>query len=82
MIEQDVIEIIDKDYHVDSQKVVESVKNHKFDKYHALYYLTIKNEQHTHKHISNNDHLNEFKKRRKGSLKLQPLTNRNRSITR
>jgi len=43
MIEEDVIEVIDKDYHVDPQKVVESVKNHKFDKYHALYYLTIKN---------------------------------------
>lgn len=43
MIEEDVIQVIGRDYHVDPQKVVESVKNHKFDKYHALYYLTIKN---------------------------------------
>ena len=74
MIEEAIIDIIDKEYHLDAQKVIESVKNCKFDKYHAMYYLTLKNEKHTHKHtlLSN---LDEFKKQRKGSLiKLQPIT--------
>ncbi len=47
-----------------------------------MYYLTIKNEKHTHKHIQNDDHLDEFKKRRKGSLiKLEPIPSRTPSIS-
>lgn len=83
VIEEDVIEVIEKDYHVDPQKVVDSVKNHRFDKYHALYYLTIKNQKHTHRHIQNDEHLDEFKKRRKGSLiRLEPITTRTPSVAR
>jgi serine/threonine protein kinase len=43
VIEESIIDIIDKEYHVDPQKVIESVKNCRFDKYHAMYYLTLKN---------------------------------------
>lgn len=42
VIEERIVEIIDKEYHVDPQKVIDSVKSCKFDKYHALYYLTLK----------------------------------------
>lgn len=72
-LEDDIMNILDTDYHMDRQKVAESVINCRLDKYYAMYYLTLKNEKHTHKHIAN-DHLNEFKKKRKGSLqKLEPI---------
>jgi ribosome-binding factor A len=68
------VDIIDKEYHLDPLKVVESVKNCRFDKYHAMYYLTLRNEKHTHHHPEIT-HLDEYKKQRKGSLiKLQPIT--------
>lgn len=43
VVEDAIVEIINKEYHLDPQKVVESVKNCRFDKYHAMYYLTLKN---------------------------------------
>jgi hypothetical protein len=74
VLEDDVMDILDKDYHIDKQKVADSVKNCKLDKYHAMYYLTLKNEKHYHRHTKN-DHLDEFKKQRKGSLiKLEPIS--------
>jgi|688.fasta_scaffold777219_1 5'-AMP-activated protein kinase catalytic alpha subunit len=42
LVEDQIIEIIDREYHIDGQKVVESVKSCRFDKYHAMYYLTLK----------------------------------------
>ena len=50
VVEDVIVEIIDQEYHLDPLKVVESVKNCRFDKYHAMYYLTLKPERHTHKH--------------------------------
>jgi serine/threonine protein kinase len=74
VVEEQIIEIIDREYHMDGQKVIESVKSCRFDKYHAMYYLTLKHEKHTHKHPQIT-HLDEYKKQRKGSLiKLQPIT--------
>lgn len=43
LIEDTIVDILDKEYHMDPQKVVESVKSCRFDKYHAMYYLTLKN---------------------------------------
>jgi hypothetical protein len=54
VVEEAIIDILDKEYHIDRQKVVESVKNCRFDKYHAMYYLTLKNEKHTHRHTQLN----------------------------
>lgn len=74
VLEDEVMDILDKDYHIDRQKVAESVKYCRLDKYHAMYYLTLKNEKHFHRHTQN-DHLDEFKKQRKGSLvKLDPIS--------
>lgn len=47
------MEILDKEYHMDPQRVIESVKGCRFDKYHAMYYLTLKNENQTHRHTQN-----------------------------
>ena len=74
MIENEIVEVLDKKYKIDCEKVEESVENCKLDRYHAMYYLTLKHEKHTHEHISNT-HLDEFRKKRKSSLlKLNPIS--------
>lgn len=42
-LEEEIMEILDRDYHVDRQKVIESVQGCRLDRYHAMYYLTLKN---------------------------------------
>lgn len=42
VIQDEIIKVIES-YNIDPQKVINSVKNHKFDKYNAIYYLIIKN---------------------------------------
>ena len=47
VVEEEVVDILSKNYKVNADKVAESVISCKLDKFHALYYLTIKNERQT-----------------------------------
>jgi hypothetical protein len=71
LVEEQIIEIIDREYHIDGQKVIESVKSCRFDKYHATHSQTLKKYP-----PASSDHPpDEYKKQRKGSLiKLQPIS--------
>jgi len=74
LLETDVVKILSTDYHLDASKVADSVINCRFDKFYAMYYLTLKKEQQTHEHTKDRD-VSQFKKRRRNSLiKLDPLT--------
>ena len=73
-MENEVVNVLNKNYKVNTDKVTESVTNCRLDRFHALYYLTLKNEKQTGRHISTDKHLDEFKKQRKSSLlKLEPI---------
>jgi hypothetical protein len=44
-LEQIILDKIHKQYDIDPKKIIESVKESKFDKYSALYFLKIKSEK-------------------------------------
>ena len=74
VLEDSIVKMLDKEYRMNPEKVVDSVKNCRLDKYHAVYYLAIKNEKASHRH-RDTDGLDQFKKERKSSLiKLKPIS--------
>lgn len=65
--------MLEREHHFDAQRVAESVRGCRLDRYHAMYYLAIRHEKHSHRHPEMS-HLDEFKKQRKGStLRLDPI---------
>ena len=73
MLEDSILNMLDKDYQINPEKIAESVKNCKLDKYYATYYLAIKNEKTNQKH-TNSHTFDRFKKQKKSSsIKLIPI---------
>lgn len=63
--------MLEKEHHMESKKVMDSVANCRFDRYRATYYLALRSLRNTQKHGM----VNQFKKQRKNSLiKLQPIS--------
>lgn len=61
--------MIEKAHQVAGARVAESVKGRQFDRFNALYYLTLKSVQHSNREVSL------FKKRKRSSLiKLEPIS--------
>lgn len=61
--------MIEKAHQVAGSRVAESVKGRHFDRFNALYYLTLKSLQHSNREVSL------FKKRKRSSLiKLEPIS--------
>jgi len=57
------------------EKIADSVKNCKLDKYHAIYYLAIKNEKANQRQKDSSEDIDRFKKQRKSSvIKLKPIS--------
>ena len=43
VLEDDIVDVLDKNYRMNPEKVNDSVKNCRLDRFHAMYYLTLKN---------------------------------------
>jgi hypothetical protein len=69
--EEWVLDLAEKDCRVKRKRVVESVKEYKLDRYHAIYYLLLQREKQN--RINMEASMGSYKKQRRNSLKLNPI---------
>jgi hypothetical protein len=43
VLEDQIVDVLDKNYRINPERVNDSVKNCRLDRFHAMYYLTLKN---------------------------------------
>ena len=52
-MEDEIVEMLHRNHHIDRNRVTESVRKGRLDRFNALYYLTLKNEKSQHKNTTN-----------------------------
>ena len=70
--EESILSMAQKECRMDRRKVIESVKQYRLDRFHAVYYILLKREMEGRKSMENSS-LSIFKKQNRNSIKLKSI---------